>query len=258
MKPIQKIFWQFNILCSTPFAVDSSSCLAVHLPSSPLRPSSKIFGLWPRENQYWRTKQFVSCLQECKKGLERQPKNRGVPAGVCLANVNGLWGNTCNCFRVRHACTGRRRWQQEEQAWVDLTFIRCVACRSNEYNGGGGQRLQGGTLMGPRRLSFTCAHAHSLQLHTDSWGGHRQTPPSEPGTQALGRWCANRFRPLTAHIRRMHIFVWDCLYNSHCGSLSPTLVAYAGGGSLTRSQRVSCSICGGLRGRWWGWWESIL
>lgn len=42
-----------------------------------------------------------------------------------------------------------------------------------------------------------------------------------------------------------------------CGSLSPTLVAYAGGGSLSGSQRIRSSTDGGLRGRRRWWWESI-
>lgn len=168
-------------------------------------------------------------------------------------------------------CTHKQTQMTErEQAWVDLILVRCVVSwRSNEGKGEvKSQGWQRWSPMGPRRLSstgfdpFTCAHAHTLRPHADSWGGHRQakTSPSEPSicTKALGHRCTNRFWHFTAHLRRLHIFVWDCFYNSHCGSLSPTLVAYAGGGSLSGSQWICCSVNGGLWGRRWGRWESIL
>lgn len=110
-----------------------------------------------------------------------------------------------------------------------------------------------------------CTSSHSAgsqwQLRTGvGVADRRGFPHSELSMcfKALGHQSINRLWHFTAHLRRLHIFVWDCFYNSHCGSLSPTLVAYAGGGSLSSSQWICCSTDRGLWGRRWGWWESIL
>lgn len=186
-----------------------------------------------------------------------------------ISALSGEGGREHGCLRVWHARTGRRRWRQ---AWVHLILIRCVVSwRSNEAKGEGGisQRISNGTQetvihrFWPLHLSTCSRCAASHWQLKGGWGSQTGEVWLSPlnWAVALKPWAigaANRFWHFTAHLRRLHIFVWDCFYNSHCGSLSPTLVAYAGGWSLSGSQWVCRAVDGGLWGRRWGWWESIL
>lgn len=123
-----------------PFVVDLSHCLAVHLSSSPLRPSSRDRALWPRENQHWRTKQFAGhlCTAAHEQAWNGCQEDRSLSRDVfSLISVLSGWREH-KCLSVWHARTGRHRWRQEEQAWVDLILFRCVvSCRSNEGKGQG-------------------------------------------------------------------------------------------------------------------------
>lgn len=68
--------------------------------------------------------------------------------------------------------------------------------------------------MGPRRPSLTSP----VHIFTQTAGGAFAFTPSADDVQTAADIC-----------------VRGCFYYSHCGPLSPTLVAYAGGGSLSSS-----------------------
>lgn len=185
----------------------------------------------------------------------------------CLrGNING-W--------VWHACNGRKTGMSGSNSYQVVVCLQGVMRVKGERvkSEGSPSGWTNGTQetvtprLWPLHLSRS-SHSADSQLTDEGEGGRKRGcvrdrwgfPPSDPSMciKALGHQCTNRLWHFTAHFRRLHIFMWDCFYYSHCGSLSPTLVAYAGGGSLSGSQRICSSTDGGLGGRRWGWWESIL
>lgn len=95
----------------------------------------------------------VISLQQCKNRPEMAATKTWVSAWMFSVWFQCWQGpREHKCLRAWHACTGRHRWQQNKQAWVDLTLVRCVACwRSKRGEGVRRQGWQRGSPIGPRR-----------------------------------------------------------------------------------------------------------